>query len=160
MNFQRKLFLFIILYCLVMMTTAVGYFQTYLGLHPCVLCVAQRVVVISIMLVALLGLIVGRGQRIFSVLLALIAGMGIFLAGRHVWIQSLPIDQVPACGPDFDYIVDVLPLGKALQMIMMGDGNCADVVWSFLGLSIPGWTLVAFIGLAILSFIGMFKRIK
>jgi disulfide bond formation protein DsbB len=35
--------------------------------------------------------------------------------------------------------------------MLSGTGECAKVDWSFLGLSIPGWTLIAFIGLAILG---------
>jgi len=33
--------------------------------------------------------------------------------------------------------------------LLRGDGNCAEVAWTFMGLSIPGWTLVVFVGFAI-----------
>jgi disulfide bond formation protein DsbB len=40
---------------------------------------------------------------------------------------------------------------EVIQMVLVGDGSCAEVVWTFLGVSIPGWTLVGFIGLVTLS---------
>ncbi len=74
------------------------------------------------------------------------------VSSRQLWLQSLPPDQVPACGPPLVYLIDVFPLTEALRMVLEGDGDCAEVVWSFLGISISGWTLVGFFGLiAILS---------
>ena len=29
-------------------------------------------------------------------------------------------------------------------LVLEGDGSCAEVVWTFLGISIPGWTLVGY----------------
>jgi disulfide bond formation protein DsbB len=78
-----------------------------------------------------------------------LAGSG--FAGRHVWLQSLPEDQVPACGPSVDYLLDNFPLSEALQILLRGNGNCAEVDWSLLGLSIPGWTLLAFIGIGVIA---------
>ena len=66
---------------------------------------------------------------------------------RHIWLQSLPEDLVPACGPSLSYLLDTVPFFEAISVLLQGDGNCAESVWSFLGLTIPGWTLVAFIGL-------------
>ena len=52
-----------------------------------------------------------------------------------------------ACGPSLDYLMDVFPLAEVLSLVLSGDGTCAEVVWTFLGISIPGWTLVGLIGL-------------
>ena len=84
------------------------------------------------------------GRRIYAGLLGLIALIGLAIAGRHVWIQNLPPDQVPACGPGLDYMLEVFPLTEALTMVFQGSGECAEVLWSFLGLTIPGWMLVVF----------------
>jgi disulfide bond formation protein DsbB len=86
----------------------------------------------------------GWGNRIYGGLITLIAGSGAAIAGRHVWLQSLPADQVPECGPTLDYILETFPLSKALQLVLRGSGECAKVEWQFLGISIPGWTLIAF----------------
>lgn len=132
-----------------MMGTALAYFQYYLQLEPCPMCVMQRVVVISIAVVLLVATLHnpgGWGVRVYGALVTLIAAAGAAIAGRHVWLQNLPPDQVPECGPGLDYILEVFPLGEALQMILHGSGECAEVLWRFLGLTIPGWTLVAFSG--------------
>ncbi|MGD2138621.1 MAG: disulfide bond formation protein B [Gammaproteobacteria bacterium] len=145
----RTLFLLGFLGCLGMMGTALAYFQYYLQLEPCPLCIMQRVVVISIaavLLVATLHNPRDRGVRIYGILVTLIAATGAAIAGRHIWLQNLPPDQVPECGPGLDYILEVFPPGEALQMVLQGSGECAEVLWRFLGLSIPGWTLVAFSG--------------
>ena len=132
-----------------MMGTALAYFQYYLQLEPCPMCIMQRVAVMSIaavLLVATLHNPVGWGIRVYGALVTLLAGAGAAIAGRHVWLQSLPPDQVPECGPGLDYILEVFPLSEAVQMVLRGSGECAEVLWRFLGLSIPGWTLVAFSG--------------
>jgi disulfide bond formation protein DsbB len=145
----RTLFLLGFLGCGAMMATALAYFQHYLQLEPCPLCIMQRVVVISIAAVLLVATLHNPrdwGIRVYGVLVTLVAATGAAIAGRHVWLQNLPPDQVPECGPGLDYILDVFPLGEALRMVLHGSGECAEVLWRFLGLSIPGWTLVAFSG--------------
>ena len=79
-------------------------------------------------------------------MLAAIAG-GSF-SSRQLYLQGLPEDQVPACGPGLSYMLEAFPLNQTLTAMLTGDGNCAEVVWTFLGLSIPAWTLVAFISVA------------
>ena len=74
---------------------------------------------------------------------------GIAIAGRHVWLQNLPEDQVPACGPSLDYMMDVMPALDVIRTVLSGDGNCAIIDASFLGVSLPGWTLLGFVALAI-----------
>jgi len=145
----RTLFLLGFLACIGMMGTALLYFQTYLQLEPCPLCIFQRVVVMAIAAVLLVAAIhnpAGWGVRAYGALVTLVAAVGAGIAGRHVWLQGLPPDQVPECGPGLEYILDVFPVGEALRMVLHGSGECAEVLWRFLGLSIPGWTLVAFSG--------------
>ncbi len=133
------------------MATGLIYFQHLLGLNPCALCITQRVFICAVGLVALLAFIVNpnkTGRRIFAAVGVLLAVGGSYFSGRQVWLQNLPEDQGPACGPTFEYLLQNFPLMDALRVMLRGDGNCAEVVWQFLGLSIPAWTLVAFAGLA------------
>ena len=126
------------------------YAQYRLFLDPCPLCVLQRIAVIGLGTVFLLAALhhPGRtGGRIYAVLLGLIAAAGAGVAGWHIYLQSLPASEVPSCGPGFDYIMDAMPLGDALKLIFQGSGECAETLWSFLGLSMPTWVLIAFIGL-------------
>lgn len=138
---------------------AFAYYLQYVhGLEPCPLCIFQRVAMVAAGLVFLIGALhgpAGAGRTIYAALAALAAGAGAAIAGRHVWLQSLPEDQVPACGPGLDYLLEVLPWQEVLATILRGDAACADIDASFLGLSLPAWTLVAFIGLTLWAVFGL-----
>lgn len=125
------------------------YLQFVDGLEPCPLCIFQRAAFIglgAVFLVAGLHAPVGRGFRWFYTgVLGLFALGGAGIAGRHVWLQNLPADQVPACGPGLEYMLDVFPLTEALEMAFTGSGECAEVDWAFLGLSMPWWTLLWYV---------------
>lgn len=128
------------------------YTQHRMFLDPCPLCIFQRLAFVWIGLVALLGAIHNPGQvgqRVYSGLMVLGSVLGGFVAGRHVWLQSLPPGQVPECGPGLSYMLETAPFLDVLKTVLLGDGNCADVQWSFLGLSMPAWTLLWFLGLGL-----------
>jgi disulfide bond formation protein DsbB len=125
----------------------VYYLDGILGLEPCPLCMTQRVFVIGAGLFALLALLHGPaalGRRIYAITSGLFALVGAGVAARHVWLQHLPKDQVPACGPDLEFMLEHFPFEKTLKFVLMGDGNCADVLWTFAGLSIPEQSLLLF----------------
>ena len=133
--------------CAAMMAYAL-FVEHVLLLMPCPLCVFQRMAVISLGLVFLVSAIHdpgSLGRKIYAVFLVLAAGAGSAVAGRHAWLQIMPEDQVPACGPGFDYIIDSFPFSEALALIFTGSGECADIDWIFLGLSMPAWVLFCFI---------------
>lgn len=128
------------------------YAQYRLFLDPCPLCVFQRMAVIAmgtVFLFAALHNPAGWGTRVYAVLTGVVAAAGAAVAGRHVWLQKLPLDEVPSCGPGLEYIMESFPLAEALSMIFKGSGECAEIHWQFLGLSMPGWTLVWFAGLGL-----------
>ena len=70
--------------------------------------------------------------------------LGAVFAIRQLYLQNLPDELVPSCAPDLDYLLDTLPVFEVLMMAIQGDGNCAEVMWQFLGISIPGWLLISF----------------
>lgn len=126
------------------------YVQYGLGLEPCPLCILQRIAVIAlgvVFLVAALHPAGVIGRRIYAVLLGLVALAGSGVAGRHVWLTMLPPERVPACGPGLDFMLESFPLRDALSMVLSGSGECAEVAWRLLGLSMPVWVLMALIGL-------------
>jgi protein dithiol:quinone oxidoreductase len=131
------------------------YLQYGEGLDPCPLCILQRVAVAGMGLVFLVAIFhnPGRiGATIYALLQLGIGGAGAALAVRQVWLQSLPKDQVPACGMSLDYMLDTLPLAETLKKVFEGSGECAEKGWVFLHLSIAGWTLVFFIAMIAASF--------
>lgn len=128
------------------------YLQHGMGLEPCPLCVFQRIAVIALGIAFALTALhdPGRiGARVYGLLIALVAVGGGVVAGRHVWLQSLPADRVPECGAGLDYMREVFPLTEVLRQVFTGSGECAEVVWSFLGLSMPAWVLVWMIALGL-----------
>lgn len=152
---RRVLNLAAFLVCAGMMAFAL-YAEHKLFMDPCPLCVFQRISVIGIGIAFLLLAIhdpgPGWAKRIYLGFLGLAAAGGIVVAGRHVWLQSLPPDKVPSCGPGLGYMLDNFPFADALKMVFTGSGECANVDWSLLGLSMPAWVLVCVVGLAVAGF--------
>ena len=132
------------------------YLQYYQGLEPCPLCIFQRVAFLALGVVFLLATLHnprGWGTRVYAVLLFLIAGIGAAIAGRQVWLQSLPPDQVPECGPGLNYMLEMFPLSEVITTVLQGSGDCAEVDWTFLSLSIAGWALILFVALGVIGLI-------
>ncbi len=132
------------------------------GYEPCPLCIFQRIGVILVGLLCLAAALHGPGavgRRIYGAAASLAALGGAVVAGRHVWLQNLPEDARPACGPGLDYLLDVFPLWDAIRMAFEGSGECANVDWMLFGLSMPGWVLICFIGLAVFTGWNGFRRI-
>ncbi len=93
---------------------------------------------------------VARGKVIYGGLTALLAAGGGGFAIRQIYLQHLPKDEVPACGPSVSYMIEMFPLKDVLAVMLTGDGNCAEIAWQdpVIGMSIPQWSLVGFVGLA------------
>ncbi|MDT8450902.1 MAG: disulfide bond formation protein B [Wenzhouxiangellaceae bacterium] len=130
------------------------YAQFVQGFEPCPLCILQRFAFIAIALGALAGLVHGsRGPARFAYWTVVFAGgaWGVATAGRHLWLQSLPPDQVPDCGPGFAFMVEFFSVGEAIREAFTGSGECAEVDWAFLGLSMPGWTLIWYVVLMVIT---------
>jgi len=133
---------------------AVLFFQKTLGLSPCPLCITQRLFVMSIGFTALLAFVHMPGpgfHRIYSIIGLVLSIGGAGVAARHVWLQHLPEHLVPACGPGLSYMFETMPFLEALKVLFQGDGDCADISWSLMGISIPGWTFLLFSVLAFLN---------
>lgn len=146
----RGVFLAGFSFCAVLIAMAL-YFQYVGGLDPCPLCISQRVAVMAVGAVFLLAGVhnPGRiGQRIYAALGVLTALAGAAISARHVWLQHLPPEEVPACGPDVEYMLRNFPFAETLKFMLSGTGDCAKVDWTLLGISMPGWTLVCFLLLA------------
>lgn len=162
MNKTRLFYLAVFVACLSLLAFGL-YLEYEKGLEPCPLCVFQRIAYIAIGLIALVAAIHNPerwGQYFYNGLIMIAAATGAAIAGRQVWLQHLPPDQVPACGPGLEYMLDAFPLGEALKMILSGSGECAEVGWTFLGLSIAEWSLLcflAFIASAMVSIVVSYK---
>lgn len=135
--------------------------QHYQQLEPCPLCVFQRIAMMATGAVALLAFLHGPdrfGRRLYAGLTVLAALVGIGVAGRHVWLQHLPPDEVPSCGPGLDYWLDTFPLFEVVGKVLRGSGECAEIDWVFMGITLPGWTLAVFAGLFVLAVWQLIRR--
>ncbi len=159
----RLLNLLLFLACTFLMVFAF-FLEHIKGLEPCPLCMSQRIVVITIGVLALIATIHNPGKvgaKIYGALLVVAAAIGAALSTRQLWLQSLPADEIPACGPGLSYIVENMeyfPMQEVLTMMVSGTGDCAEVQWVFLGLSIPGWTLVVFISIGLLGLFQLMRK--
>lgn len=135
--------------------------QTQWGLIPCPLCIFQRVAFAGLGCVLLIGALHAPkgiwGRRVYGLLALIPAGAGIHIAGRHVWLTTLPPDKVPECGPPLGFMIETNTFPDVIRMVMTGSGECAKVDWDFLGLSMPAWSLLWFILLALFVLYASFR---
>lgn len=151
--------------CAAALLVAFFFMERYLGLAPCPLCVLDRVVVAAMGLVFLAAVALpgARARRALAGVVIALALAGAGVAGRHIWLQSLPPERAPDCAPDLDYLLESFPLFEALAVIFTTSGECAETVWTFLGLSIPQQTLLLFLtlgALGVASFWASFRQAR
>ena len=130
------------------------YVQFGMLMMPCPLCILQRIAFAALGIVFLVGGLhapKGRvGRAVYGLLAFIPAAAGAGVAARHVWLQSLPPSEVPLCtSMGLDYMIEAMGPMSALAKVLEGSGECAKVDWTFLGMSMPAWTLVWFVGLAL-----------
>lgn len=157
----RLYYLAVLLLCVSLL--GYGYYLQFVGgLEPCPLCIFQRVAYIAIMVIALFAAVHGPALlwgRVYSGLIVIGAIAGAVIAGRQVWLQHLPPDAVPACGPGLDFMMDVFPLSETLRMVFTGSGECAEVDWTFMGFSIAELSLAWFLFFAVTALLHMFNKL-
>jgi len=145
---QTNLAIFLVAAALIL---AAVYMEHVMKLIPCPLCITQRAFFILTGLLGLAAFVQNPGtcgRRCYALLGLVSALIGAGFAGRQIWLQSLPADQVPACGASLSYMLENFPLYDVFKTLLQGDGSCAEVQKIF-GLSIPKWSVMAFVGLAL-----------
>jgi protein dithiol:quinone oxidoreductase len=137
------------------------YAQFVLHLEPCPLCIFQRVGVFTLGILFLAAAAhdpVGWGRRVYASLLGLASLATIGVALRQLYIQNAPEGSVPACGASLDFMLKVFSLSEVLVKVLTGSGECAKVTWTFLGLAMPGWVLIAALALGLYGLWNNFRR--
>ncbi|MCP5145400.1 MAG: disulfide bond formation protein B [Gammaproteobacteria bacterium] len=147
----RLLFLAIALGCAALL--GFGYYLQFVQhQEPCPMCIFQRLAYFAVALIALVATVHGpavMGTRIYGGLALIPAVIGGGIAARQTWLQHLPPDQVPECGPGLDFMLEAYPLGEVIAKALKGTGECAEVGWRFLGLSIAEWSVICFAAITI-----------
>ena len=155
---SRKFFIVIFTICIGLLIFGL-YLEHVHGLEACPLCIFQRIAYTVIIFIALIGAIHNPRnllQIIYKLLVVISSITGATIAGRQIWLQHLPPELVPECGPGLDYMFNVFPFREALKMIFTGSGECAEVKWRFIGLSIAEWSLIMFIGIFIATILSIY----
>lgn len=138
------------------------YLEHVQGLEPCPLCIFQRIGLIALGLFSLIAFLHNPASNLVKRIYTFLGAIGVLwsagVAARHVWLQHLPPDQVPSCGPGLDYWLDTLPLKSVFQQVLQGSGECAKVDWMFLGQSLPVWSLIFFSLLVLVSIWQLFRK--
>jgi len=125
--------------------------ENSLGLVPCPLCFSQRLLLSLYALLSLTAVLQAPGalgilRYAWATLACSLAGA--LLAARHVWLQGA------------DRVVHVCPIpigrvfeqawGEAARQLLLGGPDCSSFTWSFLDLTLPEWSLLAFLLMAAL----------
>jgi protein dithiol:quinone oxidoreductase len=130
-----------------------GYYLQYFdNQDPCPLCLVQRGFYYGVLIACAIAALHRPGKtagRVYCTVAGVLALGGFGVAARQVWLQHLPKDQVPACGPDLFFMMENFPLRRILEKLFLGSGQCAEVNWTLLGFSIAEWSLACFAGLAL-----------
>ncbi|MCJ8169573.1 disulfide bond formation protein B [Atopomonas sediminilitoris] len=156
----RPLFLLMFSACLAIVGGAL-YMEHVLGQEPCPLCIVQRIEVMAVGLVCLIAALhnpQGVGRKVYAGIAMLCAAAGVATAARQVYLTTLPADQVPACLPPLDYMLEAFPLWEILSKMLSGTADCAKVDWTFLGLSIPELSLLSFVGLSVAALLQLLRK--
>jgi disulfide bond formation protein DsbB len=128
------------------------YAQYGLGLDPCPLCIFQRVGVIALGVVFLAAAVQHpryRGRYVYAVLIGMTALATAGLAIRHLYIQSQPPGSIPSCGAPLGVMLKFSPFFEVVRKVLTGGGECSQVNWSFAGLAMPAWLLLAAVVLGV-----------
>ncbi|WP_350561754.1 disulfide bond formation protein B [Psychrobacter sp. CAL346-MNA-CIBAN-0220] len=160
----RNLQVLLVLMTVIGMSFALFFLQRYMGFSPCPLCIFQRIGLMLMGGFALIAALFNPKSMIIKLLLWFGSLVGIVwatgVAARHVWLQHLPADQVPSCGPGLDYWLDTLPMQQVLNEVLAGSGECASVEWRFLGLSIPEQSLIFFSVLLLVQVLVLWRILR
>jgi disulfide bond formation protein DsbB len=136
------------------------YAQFFLHLEPCPLCIFQRIGIFVLGLVFLAAALHDpgpTGRKLYALCAALAALGTAAIAVRHLYIQSLPPDAVPACGASLDFMLKVFSISEVLVKVLTGSGECAKITWDFLGLAMPAWVLISAV---ILGAFGLWSNLR
>lgn len=132
----------------------------WLDLHPCYLCIFQRLL---FMLIALFGLLAatGFGEKVWGSLVLLLAGVGTATATYQTWLQLQPPGSASCAGSQPNLIEQLVYfLSDDMPSLFEVSGLCEDEELVILGLSLANWALVSFLSAFIAAAWALFGKLK
>ena len=158
---SRSIYLFLFLFSALLMIVAF-ILQYFFHLEPCPLCILDRILVLVFGILFFIAWLHDSNKKwiriFYSVVGFIIAGVGVALSAWHLRLMHLPPNEIPACTPSLNYLLDTFPLSEVFMIVFKSSGECAKNTGSFLGMALPGWTLIGFLILAVGSLFSLKKK--
>lgn len=130
--------------------------EYHLNIMPCALCQLQR----AMFLIIGLSFIIALAKRLSYQLIYRLAWIntlwcvfGLYFAFRQLWLIHYAQADAHICGAGIAFLFSHLPLGEALKSAFLGTGDCALVSWTWLNITLPGWSAICFVILLVLSWL-------
>lgn len=133
------------------------YLQYQVGLQPCPLCLMQRLCVFLILILLGINLRTLKKAHLVSLIQAFVAAGGLFFSLRQLWLQALPSGAAPTCMPGLDILIQYFPWQTVAKALFWGSGDCGEATWTWLGISLPGWSALYFFFIMIVSLFLAFR---
>jgi disulfide bond formation protein DsbB len=158
----RKLNSLAFLMILIILAIA-AYLQLELKIIPCPLCILQRLVFVLLGCFFLFGsfyLPKHCGQKIFYSCIVFISFLGATIAGWQLWLQYFHHGEFLGCGASLLYMIQNFPLEQTIKTLLRGTADCGKITWTFLSISIAGWSFVLFAFFIIIGCLKLFSSSK
>lgn len=167
-NFIKSLFTFrmiLLLSCLACCGLLIGSYviENVFGVIPCQLCILQRFTYFTLTGLFLIGAFHNPkniGRYVYAFMNLLFSVLGILIAGRQIWIQHLPIDQLPECAPGLDRLLEIHPILEVIKIVFQGSSECHHIHFTVFNLPISNWSFIIFTGFALVSLFIIFGQKK
>ncbi|MFJ4144466.1 disulfide bond formation protein B [Pseudomonas sp. NPDC089734] len=138
------------------------YIQQAFGLSPCMLCLFQRAVIIGCAVLCLMATLHApqeAGWRRYCWALLALAWLGGAGAGAQVWLQTASADELVPVMARYEYALNALSLDAWVNRLRGDAYLCAEINWSLFGITLPEWSLLAFVCLGLLALYPLFSEL-
>ncbi|AKX45512.1 disulfide bond formation protein DsbB [Thiopseudomonas alkaliphila] len=156
----RPLFILGLLGCCGLIAGAY-YLQYVVGLEPCPLCYVQRIEVFTLGLIFFIAALhnpAALGRKLYAAGTLVVSALGMATAGRQMWLQTLPADELPACLPSMDYMIQAFPLIDVINKTLHGTADCAKIDWTFFGFNLAQLSFFSFCLIALFSLLLILRK--
>lgn len=132
----------------------------WLDLHPCHLCIFQRLLFIKLAVLGLLAFFLSGGWRRLAGALTLpISALGIGVGTYQSWLQAQPPGSISCLAGEPGMIERLVEwLGQKAPELFLATGFCEEKELEILGLSLANWALVSFLVFFLIGLWALFNK--
>lgn len=132
-------------------------------LAPCPMCMLQRCIFWMLGGVFLIGVVFklkGKIGYLYSGIVILLSSAGLAIAMRQVWLQYFAPPQQSSCSASLERLIELYPILHALKLALSGSSECANIDFTFLNISVAGWSMILFASFIIVGLYIIFLQKK